>query len=208
MVESSPNTEALIKEAARRVFITKGLAATRTEDIALEAGVNKALVNYYYRSKDKLFEAVFYEEMIELTENMRAVLFNQELTVFEKIRQLVEGDFDVLMKNPGLPLFILNEVARNPCLMDPEGIKAEHSKIMFQEFSRLIESEIEKGTIRKIDPKMLWMNLFSLVMMPFVAKSWISHLFLLEEKEFLELMRHRRSHVADFIIDNIRLTYP
>ena len=204
MVGASSNTEALIKEAARRVFTTKGLAATRTEDIAAEAGVNKALVNYYYRSKDRLFEAVFYEEMIELTENMNAVLSNTELTVFEKIRQLVEGDFAVLLKNPGLPLFIMNEVARNPCLIDPTGKKAQHSEKMFEQFRVLIESEIENGTIKPIDPKMLWMNLFSLVMMPFVAKSWISHLFQLDDIRYLALMQERRSHVADFIIDNIR----
>jgi TetR/AcrR family transcriptional regulator len=204
MVEPSSNTEALIKEAARRVFTTKGLAATRTEDIAAEAGVNKALVNYYYRTKDRLFEAVFYEEMMELTENMNAVLSNTQLTVFEKIRQLVEGDFVVLLKNPGLPLFIMNEIARNPCLIDPAGQKAQHSEKMFDQFRQLIESEIENGTIKPIDPKMLWMNLFSLVMMPFVAKSWISHLFQLDDTGYFALMQQRREHVADFIIDNIR----
>jgi TetR/AcrR family transcriptional regulator len=204
MVEPSSNTEALIKEAARRVFTIKGLAATRTEDIAAEAGVNKALVNYYYRSKDRLFEAVFYEEMLELTENMNAVLSNTELSVFDKIRQLVEGDFVVLLKNPGLPLFIMNEIARNPCLIDPASPKTKQSEQMFDKFKQLIELEIEKGTIKPIDPQMLWMNLVSLVMMPFVAKSWISHLFQLDDTGYLALMQQRRNHVADFIIDNIR----
>jgi TetR/AcrR family transcriptional regulator len=205
MVEPSSNTEALIKEAARRVFTTKGLAATRTEDIAAEAGVNKALVNYYYRSKDRLFEAVFYEEMLELTDNMNAVLSDSDLSIFDKIRQLIDGDFAVLLKNPGLPLFIMNEIARNPCLIDPAGAKVKNSEQVFEKFKHLIETEIEKGTIKPIEPKMLWMNLISLVMMPFIAKSWISHLFQLDDTSYLELMQQRRDHVADFIIDNIRI---
>jgi TetR/AcrR family transcriptional regulator len=205
MVELGTNTETLIKEAARRVFITKGLAATRTEDIAAEAGVNKALVNYYYRTKDKLFEAVFYEEMREMTESMRAVIFNKELSLFDKIRRLVEDDFNALMKNPGMPLFILNEVARNPCLMDPDGYKAQHSKEMFAELERIVYEEIARGTIRDIDPKMLWMNMFSLVTMPFVGKSWISHLFHLDEAGFLLLMEERRKQVANMIINDIKI---
>jgi len=204
MVEPSPNTETLIKEAARRVFTIKGLAATRTEDIAHEAGVNKALVNYYYRSKDRLFEAVFYEEMLELTDNMHAVLANTELSIFDKIRRLVDGDFAVLLKNPGLPLFIMNEIARNPCLVDPGSQKFQRSEKVFDIFQQLIEDEIAKGTIKPIDPKMLWMNLVSLVMMPFVAKSWISHLFRLDDPGYLDLMKQRQGHVADFLIENIR----
>ena len=78
MSELHSCTERLIKEAARRVFTSRGLAATRTEDIAAEAGVNKALVNYYYRSKERLFEVVFQEELQELTSNMQRILSHIE----------------------------------------------------------------------------------------------------------------------------------
>lgn len=199
-----PNTEALIKEAARRVFTAKGLAATRTEDIAAEAGVNKALVNYYYRSKDRLFAAVFQEEMQEMTQNMSRVLSNPDLSIFEKIRQLVECDFEVLLKNPGLPLFVLSEIGRNPCLADNGDAHREIKQEMFDSFSRQIETEAARGTIRAIDPRMLWMNLMSLVTMPFVAKPLIAQFFQLDEAGYFALMQERRQHVADFIIESIR----
>ena len=200
-----PNTETLIKEAARRVFTAKGLAATRTEDIAAEAGVNKALVNYYYRTKDRLFEAIFQEEMKEMTQNMSRVLSNPDLSIFDKIRQLVECDFEVLLKNPGLPLFVLSEIGRNPCLANSgdaahQALKEE----MFGSFSRQIEAEAARGTIRAIDPRMLWMNLMSLVTMPFVAKPMIAQFFQLDEAGYLDLMQQRKHHVAEFIIESIR----
>jgi len=198
-----PNTETLIKEAARRVFTAKGLAATRTEDIATEAGVNKALVNYYYRTKDRLFEAVFQEEMQEMTQNMSRVLSNPEMSIFEKIRQLVECDFEMLLKNPGLPLFVLSEIARNPFLAG-ECIHHLPKKEVFESFSKQIETEVARGTIRAVDPQMLWMNLMSLVTMPFVAKPWIIQFFQLDEAGYFNLMQERRQHVADFIIESIR----
>lgn len=205
MSELHSCTERLIKEAARRVFTSRGLAATRTEDIAVEAGVNKALVNYYYRSKERLFEVVFQEELQELTSNMQRILSDRDLSIFDKIKMLVDSDFNVLMKNPGLPLFVINEVARNPELMD-RCTGGTHSAAMFGIFKTQIDAEIAKGTIKPIDPRMLWLNLVALVTMPFVARSWISHLFQLEESGYLHLMEQRRQHVADFIIDSIKTT--
>ena len=116
---------------------------------------------------------------------------------------LVDSDFNVLMKNPGLPLFVINEVARNPELM-VRCTGVTHSAAMFGVFKTQIEAEIAKGTIKPIDPRMLWLNLVALVTMPFVARSWISHLFQLDEGGYLSLMEQRRQHIADFIIDSIK----
>ena len=98
----------------------------------------------------------------------------------------------------------MNEIARNPGLVDPGDQKFQRSEKVFDIFQQLIEDEVAKGTIKPIDPKMLWMNLVSLVMMPFVAKSWISHLFRLDDPGYLDLMKQRQGHVADFLIENIR----
>jgi TetR/AcrR family transcriptional regulator len=198
-----PNTEQLIKEAARRVFTAKGLAATRTEDIAQEAGVNKALVNYYYRSKNRLFEAVFEEEMDALAQNREQILTDERLDIFEKLRLMVELDMELIQRNPGLPLFVINEMAKNPYLVGSCQGKVDKDKA-FRAFCQQIEIEIQRGNLKPIDPRMLWMNIVSLVTLPFVAQAWMASIIELDPEAYTQLMEQRKRHIADFIIQSIR----
>lgn len=203
MADSAQCTESVIKEAARQVFTAKGFAATRTEDIALAAGVNKALVNYYYRSKDRLFEAVFREEMQELTQAMQRILNDKDLSIFDKIRAIVENDFKLLLRNPDLPLFVMTEIARNPELMHRCGV-CEIKNDMLDIFCAQIEEEVQCGTIEPVEPQMLWLNMVSMITMPFLARSWMAHLFGIDDGQYLKLMEQRREHIADFIINSIQ----
>ncbi len=203
MQANSHNTEHLIKEAARRVFTAKGLAATRTEDIAQEAGVNKALVNYYYRSKNRLFEAVFEEEMAVLAQNREQILADDRLDIFEKLRLMVELDMELIQRNPGLPLFVINEMARNPCLVGSCQGKVDKDKA-FRAFSQQIEHEIQRGNLKPIDPRMLWMNIVSLVTLPFVAQAWMASIIDLDPEAYAQLMEQRKHHIVDFIIQSVK----
>jgi len=203
MQANPPNTEQLIKEAARRVFTAKGLAATRTEDIAQEAGVNKALVNYYYRSKNRLFEAVFEEEMAALAQNREQILTDERLDIFEKLRLMVQLDMEVIQRNPGLPLFVINEMAKNPCLVGSCQGKVDKDKA-FRAFCHQIELEIQKGNLKPIDPRMLWMNIVSLVTLPFVAQTWMASIIDVDPEAYTQLMEQRKHHIADFIIQSIK----
>ena len=198
------NTEDLIKEAARKVFTSKGLSASRMEDIAAEAGVTKALVNYYYRSKERLFEAIFQEEMLELTENTRRILENNQMSILDKIRGIIYGDFDVFLKNPGLPLFVMSEMARNPCLVDDCKAHLPKSNLL-DDFVQQINKEVALGNLKAVDARMLWIDMLSLITMPFVAKSFVAHLLHLNDEAYLQLMHTRKTHVAEFIINSIAI---
>ena len=102
-----------ILAAAKKVFTTKGMAGARMQDIADEAGINKALLHYYFRDKDKLFEVVFMEEAQKFFPKINAI-FNSDAPLFEKIENFVNEYIDEMLENPYLPWFVLNEINRDP----------------------------------------------------------------------------------------------
>ena len=104
------STEEKIIEAARKVFLEKGYAATRTRDIAEEAGINLALLNYYFRSKEKLFQLVMVENLQQLFSVVLPIVNNDELTLEQKLETLAENYIDLLIDNSDLPIFILSEM--------------------------------------------------------------------------------------------------
>jgi AcrR family transcriptional regulator len=112
--ENTISTEEKIKTAARTVFMRKGYAAARTRDIAEECGLNLALINYYFRSKENLFNIVMLELCQQFASSVKELLNNPETTLHEKIEKLVHHYIDLLLSTPSIPLFILNEAHTNP----------------------------------------------------------------------------------------------
>ena len=108
--EKDKTTEAKIKSAAKTVFHQKGFAATRTRDIAEEAGINLALLNYYFRSKQKLFEIVMFETMFSFMQSMSLVFNDEESSLDDKIEKVVEKYTYKILSEPEVPLFILSEL--------------------------------------------------------------------------------------------------
>src|ERR1035441_5179221 len=113
-IEKNPSTEEKIKEAARLVFTRKGYAATRTRDIAEESGYNLALINYYFRSKEKLFDLIMLEHLQLFLNSVMGIVNNPETTLQKKIEDLISHYIDMLIKNPDIPIFVLSEVNANP----------------------------------------------------------------------------------------------
>src|SRR3990170_6648264 len=109
-----PSTEEKIKEAARVIFTQKGYAATRTRDIAEAAGINLALLNYYYRSKEKLFELIMFEKLGKFFGSIIPILNDVNASLEQKIVTFANSYIEFLAANPDLPLFILSEIRYNP----------------------------------------------------------------------------------------------
>ncbi len=110
---SEDSAERKILEASKRIFQRKGMYGARMQEIADEAGINKALLHYYFRSKDKLFDAVFQDAAKSFFSKIRE-LINVEKPLFEKIEYFVEQYLELLMKNSFIPVFIISEVHQNP----------------------------------------------------------------------------------------------
>src|SRR6478752_6416809 len=139
------STEEKIKEAARVVFMKKGYAATRTRDIAEEAGINLALLNYYFRSKEKLFDIIMLETLQGFLKSISIAFIDEQTTLEEKIERIVSGYIDMLIIEPQVPLFIMSEIRQNP----NELLKNMNVKqlIMNSAFSKQYEEAINKGAI-------------------------------------------------------------
>jgi AcrR family transcriptional regulator len=194
--------EEKILSAARKVFTTKGMAGARMQDIADEAGINKALLHYYFRDKDKLFEVVFLEEAQKFFPKINAV-FNSDAPLFEKIENFVNEYIDEMQENPYLPWFVMNEMNRDP---DQFMYKVWGKDNLPKpgKFLEQIEKEIKKGTIKKVHPMHLFMNLLSMTIFPFVAKPMIVRNMKMSDKQFTEIMEQRRKEIPKFIIDSIK----
>src|ERR1035437_4948443 len=111
----SVNTEDLILLAAKRVFLRDGFAGARMQDISDEAGINKALLHYYYRSKEKLFQAVFVSIMQQVMLDLNDI-FISDLHLFDKIKLYFHKHISFMQQNPYVPGFIISELNRNPQL--------------------------------------------------------------------------------------------
>ncbi|MEI2738459.1 MAG: TetR/AcrR family transcriptional regulator [Chitinophagaceae bacterium] len=196
------SAEEKILVAARKVFTTKGMAGARMQDIADEAGINKALLHYYFRDKDKLFEVVFMEEAQKFFPKINAI-FNSDVPLFEKIENFVNEYIDEMQDNPYLPWFVMNEVNRDPDQFLYK-IWGKDNLPNPGKFLEQIEKEIKKGTIKRIHPMHLFMNLLSMTIFPFVARPMMIRNMQMSDTQFTQVMEQRRKEIPKFIIDSIR----
>jgi AcrR family transcriptional regulator len=157
------STEEKIKEAARTVFTQKGYSATRTRDIAEQAGINLALLNYYFRSKEKLFKLVMVEKISELFGVITPIINNEKTSLDDKVSLIVDAYITMLSQNPGLPLFVLSEIRNNP----------EHFANNLQVGKLITESFFVRQLLEKrpdIFPLHYIINILSMSIFPFIVK--------------------------------------
>lgn len=197
------NTEEKILNAAQEVFIQKGMDGSRMQEIADTAGINKALLHYYFRTKQKLFEAIFKKVFKHVFPKIE-ILVLSDLPIEEKLGSFIEKYIDVLLKNPYLPIFILKEVNRDPIflasVMKSQGIHPEHILKMF-------EREMEAGRIRKMDPHDLMVNILGFCIFPFAAKPLLNIMFFENDKKAYKLfLENRKSTVKEFIFNSILIS--
>ncbi len=168
MADNDKQTEEKIFEAATEVFVEKGMDGTRMQHIADRAGINKSLLHYYYRTKDRLFEAVF-EKIADQMFRKFAPVFDENLSLEEKIRFFYREHIEFLKKNPRLPSFILNEINRNP-----ERIRKLLRNIDFDNLWKTIENqhkdELKKYNIDRKKIPQLMTSIASLSVFPFAAR--------------------------------------
>lgn len=194
--------EERILAAAKKVFTTKGMAGARMQDIANEAGINKALLHYYFRDKDKLFETVFLAEAQKFFPKINNI-FNSDAPLFEKIGNFVTEYIDEMQENPYLPWFVLNEINRDADQFMYK-IWGKDNLPKPAKFLQQIEQEIKAGNIKRVHPLHLLMNMISLTIFPFVGKPMFIRNLRLNEKQFREIMEQRKTEIPKFIIDSIK----
>jgi TetR/AcrR family transcriptional regulator len=195
-------TEEKILEAARKVFVMKGMYGARMQDIADEAGINKALLHYYFKNKEKLFEEIFMEAAGKLFPRINAIFIADE-PLFAKIEQFCDEYINVVLVNPYLPLFVLNEMNQNPVYFFNK-LWNEKQRPQPAKFLAQIQEEISKGTIKNISPLQLLMNLLSMTIFPFIGKPIFQMTLGIDELQWRMIMEQRKKEIPKFIIESIK----
>lgn len=201
--ETELSTEQKILLAARTIFIKKGMAGARMQDIANEAGINKALLHYYFRSKEQLFEVVFWEAANQLFLNMNGV-FESELPLFEKIELFVSEYLSMVISAPFIPQFLFTEINRNPEEFFKKFEKLTHKPNPLRFISQLRQA-MEEGLIHKTQPFQLMMNLISMIVFPFIGKPMFQKMFGVTDADFFSMMEARKKYITGFVINAIKI---
>ncbi|MCC7231456.1 MAG: TetR/AcrR family transcriptional regulator [Bacteroidia bacterium] len=191
------NTEEKIKIAARSVFHKKGFVATRTRDIALEAGINLALLNYYFRSKEKLFDIIMAETLHTFVASLISVLNDESTSLQHKVEAFTKAYIEMLIREPEIPIFIMSEMHHHP---DKLLARLNAKALLFESaFAKQYVQEFEKKNIAAMPMLQFLMNILGLTVFPFVASPLLKKIGNLSGNEFNALMKERIKRIPEWI---------
>jgi len=183
--KADSSTEEKIREAARKVFTRKGYAATRTRDIAEEAGINLALLNYYFRSKEKLFQLIMIEKLQHFFSVVGPVIYDAGISLEVKIDRIVTGYIYMLLVNPDLPYFILGEVRSNPGI-----IASAMPNKDFLKNSLFVREIREKRP--DLDPYQFFLSLLGMTIFPFIMRPVFQKITFTDDARMKQMLIERK----------------
>ena len=200
------NNEQLILEAAEVEFLEKGYKNTATTAIAKRAGVTHAMLHYYFRTKENLFQRIFLQK-IQMLSKIFEDIWGKELPFTETLRLFIEEQFNFIAKNPQLPRFILNEITANKDNRDLLlEVVAPKASAIFQKVNELFNNEIAAGRARPITFPNLIMNIIAINVSVFIALPVLEEIFPLTNHNALtNLLNERRESNVQFILNALRV---
>jgi len=190
-LEKDLTAEAKIKAAALKLFTQKGFDAVKTREIAAEAGINLALLNYYFRSKENLFELIMLENMSMFAAGISVIIHNSATTLDAKISALTSHYIDILIKNPNVPQFVLNEMQSHPEKIT--DIIGQKINIFQSDLMKQVQQEMQKGHLVNLShPIQYFVNLLALTIFPFVSRPLLMKLGDINDEAFAQMMEGRK----------------
>jgi AcrR family transcriptional regulator len=201
MTENEKQTEEKIFDAATEVFVEKGMDGARMQDIATCAGINKALLHYYFRTKDLLFEAVF-EKIANKLFKRFAIVFDEKVTLEDKIKFFYKEHISFLQENPRLPGFLLNEVNRNPARIRKIMKNIDLDDLITKLYEQHKE-ELENYNITQSKIPQLMISIAAISVFPFAARGLVEGILEKIGTDFNTFMEERKEFAADFVIKAI-----
>lgn len=204
-IKNESSLEESILETAERLFLEKGFALTSTTEIAKAVGCNQALVHYYFRTKDNLFNTIFEKKFRMLFEHLYASQSVGDVPFSEKVRHAVESHFDLLTKNPKLPLLVATELSRLP--ENLENLRNKLQAVPFELYTKLnneLQQEIAEGRVRKIELIDLVITMITLNAGLFILLPIANGILRLDDEQAKELLAHRREENVQVILNYMK----
>jgi AcrR family transcriptional regulator len=194
-------TEEQIFLAAQRVFQEKGFAGARMQEIADEANINKSMLHYYFRSKEKLFLEVFRSGVKKFFPQLVAILSSDE-HLESKVTRVVEFYYAMFKNNPYLPSFVIHEMNQHPRRFK-EFIASLDIEVPARFFGQK-NKEVESGRIMPIKPSHFLINIVSLCLMPIVARTMVQTLFSMDDRAFEKFLEERKELIPALIFNGVQ----
>ena len=191
----------ILKEA-KILFIKNGYNGTSIRDIAKASETNIAMVNYYFQSKYNLFEIIF-EEAIDILTQKIFLTLGSDIPFFELIETWIHTYYEILFEYPQIPMFILNEVSRNPEKLTTR-IKSKNPLQAFETIAKRIEDESAKGTIKETPSADFLLNVLSLSLFPFMFGELAMALMDVSREKYSELIANHKKYVVEFTINALQ----
>ncbi len=197
--------EEQILAAAEELFVERGFAATSTTDIARKVGCNQALVHYYYRTKERLFEQIFLKKFEYILSCINTFEFSGSIT--ELLTSFVNLYFDFLNQSRKLPSFIINELITNEKRREfirEKFVENEHRQVVYRRIDAMVQSEVARGSIRQVETIDLLINIISLTVSSFIALPIYADLLQKSDAELDEFIAHRKREVVTLLLNGMR----
>jgi AcrR family transcriptional regulator len=199
MVKPRLTSEEKILEAAKKIFHRKGYDGARMQEIADEAGINKALLHYYFRTKENLFNAVFQAAFRDIFSRLFLTVGSDD-PLDEKLSNMIREYIGFLQKNSFIPGVILSEINQNP----DKIIEVFHSvPIQPVQLYEKIRDSLRDAGVENVDPRDLFINVLSMCIFPVVAKPLLKVIFNFSEEEYDEFIEKRKTELPGFIMNAI-----
>jgi len=199
MSSTDTSTEEKIKQAARVAFAQKGFEGAKIRDIALQADINLSSVNYYFRSKEKLFEIIMTETIQELFDKAVPVLNDHNTTLIQKIESVVAFYIDLVLNNPDYPFFIMGEIMTGsnnlPLMRNIEPLLKSH----FAEQLTALNTEGKIG----YHPYHVIMNLAGMIIFPFISRPPLLKSGRFSTEEFEQMMQERKKLIPGWVAQTL-----
>lgn len=188
--------EARIVDAARQLFIERGFVGTSMSDIASRAGINRPTLHYYFRTKERMFDAVFGGIVGTLVPRVKDIVLQPDRPIGERVASVVDAYYDVFGANPGLPMFIVREMHR-----DFDGVVRTIMELRLGQYIESVrqglQGEMDSGRLRKVPMRYLFLTFYSMLTMPFVAGNLCRTVLLDDGETFADLLAGWKPYIVD-----------
>lgn len=184
-----------IIEVATNVFIEKGYAETSMSEIAAKVGINRPALHYYFRTKDKMFEAVFGDIIMSIIPKVFDIIIQTEKSIGKRVEEIIDTYYNLFLEKPKLPMFIIREINRDANLLINTATQLRLPEKFFGALNS-IENEMKEGKLKQVPIRFIFYNLYSLLAIPFLSQDLTYSLLLEENESFNELLNEWKPYIV------------
>lgn len=193
--EKCSNLEEKIIEVAKSVFMEKGYTDTSMSEIAEKVGINRPCLHYYFRTKDKMFGAVFGMIVKSVIPQFQNIISQKDLSVATRVEKIIDIYYLVLRHNPYLPLFIFREMNRdiNFLFSALQSLNVAH---LFEDLKDVLREEMNSGKLKKVPLRMVFFTFYGALIFPFVSRNLVLHEMLEDNETFDDVLAEWKPYVV------------